>query len=261
MAPVLISEKIQSSPSPGTDRAFAILELISETPEGISVAEITRKLGISQNSVFRITLTLQNRGYLFRNEKNKCYTLTSKLFDLIRPRVNEKSLTVCAYESLCKLSKLTGETTQLLVKSGEKVIVLEQVAGTHPVKVMGEVGLRIPLYSCAPGKAILAWLPEDELKKWLSQVRLKKFTTTTLSNRKSLLKDLAATRDRGYSVDFAEGLEGIHCVGSPVFNSRQYPVAAITLMAPLFRLPEEKMTELGQECRKVALEIQERLFA
>ncbi len=257
----LMPEQNLTIPSPGADRTLAILELVSKHTGGISVAEITRKLGISQNSVFRITLTLQKRGYLHRNEKNKCYTLTNKLFDLSRPRVNEKSLSGCAYKALKYFSDRTGETTQLLVRSADKAVVLEQVAGNHPVKVMGEIGLRVPLYSCAPGKSILAWLPEDELKEWLSRVRLKKFTPTTRSSKKSLLADLRSTQERGYSIDLAEGLEGIHCIGAPILDARNYPVAAITLMAPLFRLSEEKINELGPECSKVALEIQEQLLS
>jgi|GEM_PF-4309435 len=122
-----------SNPSPSSDRTLAILELISKNPGGISVAEITRKLGISQNSVFRITLTLHNRGYLNRNEKDKTYTLTGKLFHLSRPRVNEKSLAVCAHEALKNFSRLTGETTQLLVRSGDKAVILEQLAGSQPI--------------------------------------------------------------------------------------------------------------------------------
>ena len=250
-----------TSPSPSTDRTLAILELISQHSGEISVAEITRQLRISQNSVFRITQTLEKRGYLFRNEKTKGYTLTNKLFDLSRPRVNEKSLAVCAYEALSELSRQSGETTQLMVKSGTKGVVLDQIAGTHPIKVMGEIGLRVPLYSCAPGKAILAWLPEDELNDWLSKVRLKKFTATTRNTRRSLRADLAETRERGYSVDLAEGLEGIFCVGAPVLNLYQHPVAAITLMAPSFRLPEEKIAALGRKCARAALQIQETLFS
>lgn len=247
--------------SPSTDRTLAILEVIANYPMGVSVADLTRELGISQNSVFRITGTLHERGYLHRRESDKKYLLSNKLFDLSRPRINEKSLTVCAYEAMKALTEQTGETCQLLVRSDDKCVVLEQVSGKHPVKVMGEIGLRVPLFSCAPGKSILAWLPDDELAAWYDRVKLKKYTKTTLSNRKALNADLAETRKRGYSVDRSEGLEGIHCIGAPIFNSYQYPVAAITMMAPIFRLPEKDFPKFGKECIAAAQAIQDRLLS
>lgn len=247
--------------SPSTDRTLAILETLADFPHGASVADLTRVLDISQNSVFRITSTLHERGYLHRRESDKKYLLSNKLFDLSRPRVNEKSLTVCAYEAMQQLSKTTGETCQLLVRSGDKCVVLEQVSGTFPVKVMGEIGLRVPLYSCAPGKAILAWLPDDELESWFDRIKLKKFTGTTLATKRSLTRDLKETRSRGYSVDRSEGLEGIRCVGATIFNNYQYPVAALTMMAPAFRMAEEDFPKYGKACTEAAQDIQNRLLA
>jgi len=253
--------EVSASLSPGTDRTLSIFETLSESPGGLSVAELVRELGISQNSVFRITSTLHDRGYLYRREDDKRYVISNKLFDLVRPKVNEKSLAVCAYETLKALSSKSGETCQLLIRSGGKGVVLEQVGGKHPVKVLGEVGLRVPLYSCAPGKAILAWLPDDEFEDWISSVRLKKFTSTTRSTRKALIEDLKSIRENGYAVDLAEGLEGIHCISAPVLNEYDYPVAAITVMAPIFRLPPENFPELGKQCIDSASEIRERLLS
>lgn len=251
----------ESALSPGTDRTLAILELLSGHHGGLSVADLSRRLGISQNSAFRITHTLHERGYLHRRESDKRFVLSNRLFDLSRPKVHEKSLVLCALESLRELRDATGETVQLMVRSGTKGVVLEQVSGNHPVKVMGEIGLRVPLYSCAPGKAILAALPEPELEDWLATVTLKRFTDTTRADRESLLADLAATRARGYAIDLAEGLAGIHCAGAAVFNAHAYPVAAITVMAPIFRLSPDQFAAIGNQCRAAADRIRDRLVS
>lgn len=256
--PLRLNETAQS---PGTDRTLAILEILSEHSLGLSVAEIVRELGISQNSVFRITNTLQERGYLHRRESDKRFVLSNKLFDLSRPKVNEKSLVVCAYEAMQGLRDRKGETVQLLVRSGDKAVVLEQVGGHHPVKVMGEIGLRVPLFSCAPGKCLLTWIPDEEFADWLGRVKLKSYTATTLTTHKALKKNLMETRERGYAVDLAEGLEGIHCIAAPILNQYEYPVAALTVMSPSFRLPVSEFERLGQECIRAAREIQQRIFA
>ncbi len=252
---------LPSSQSPGTDRTLSILETLGDSPRGLTVAELVRELSIPQNSVFRITTTLHERGYLHRREDDKRYLLSNKFFDLVRPKENGKSLSVCAYESLQSLSRMTGETVQLLVRSDDKGIVIEQVTGTHPVQVMGKIGLRVPLYSCAPGKAILAALPDVERKDWLSRVKLKKFTATTLSSKTALEADRVETMDRGYATDLAEGLEGIHCVAAPILNEYHYPIAAVTVMAPSFRLNPEDFSTVGQLCIQSANTIRERLLS
>lgn len=248
------------SASPSTDRTLAILEVLSENAGGLTVAELTRVLEVPQNSVFRITATLHERGYLHRRESDKRFVLSNRLFDLARPKVNDKSLVVCAYEAMKTLRDRCGETVQLLVRSEAKAVVLEQVTGRHAVKVMGEVGLRVPLYSCAPGKAIMSRLPGEEFESWMTGRRLKKFTATTLATRKALVADLELARQRGYAVDLAEGIEGIHCVAAPILNDYEYPVAAVTLMAPAFRLSEESFGERGKWCVEAAAEIRDRLL-
>lgn len=253
--------RTSSSLSPGTDRTLSILETLGDSPRGLSVAEMVRKLSIPQNSVFRITTTLHGRGYLHRREDDKRYLLSNKFLDLVRPKTNGKSLAVCSYEALQSLSETTGETVQLLVRSDDKGIVLEQVTGRHPVQVMGKIGLRVPLYSCAPGKAILAALPDQERNEWLSRVKLKKFTATTLASKKALETDRIEIINRGYATDLSEGLEGIHCVAAPILNEYHYPIAAVTVMAPSFRLHPDQFETFGIECVSAANTIRERLLS
>jgi IclR family acetate operon transcriptional repressor len=104
-------------------------------------------------------------------------------------------------------------------------------------------------------------MPEAELETWFKSVRLKRFTETTLADQSALLEDLEKTRERGYAIDLAEGLAGIHCIGAAVFDAYEFPVAAVTVMAPLFRLPEELWPLYGEACLQAARLIRERLLA
>jgi DNA-binding IclR family transcriptional regulator len=247
--------------APGTDRTMTILELLSDHHDGLSAAEIGRLTDIPQNSVFRIMQTLQSRGYVTRREDDKRFTLTSRLFELTHPRVGAKSLAIESYDSLCYLRDQTGETAQLLVRAAWKAVVLEQVAGHHAVKVLGEVAMRVPLYSCAPGKAILAWLPDDELNRFFDEVKMKQYTPTTRATRKLLLADLIESRQRGYTIDRSEGLESIQCAAAPILNSRGYPIAGITIVGPRFRVTEDRFEEIGQACVEAAQQVQRRMNA
>jgi IclR family acetate operon transcriptional repressor len=141
------------------------------------------------------------------------------------------------------------------------MVVLEQCVSTHPIKVSGTIGFQVPMYSCAPGKAVLAALPREELDAFFQEVSLKQFTPTTLATRSALEADLAKTRKRGYALDLAEGLEGIHCVGAAILDEYSYPVAAITMMSPAFRVKEEQLHKLAAGCQDAAAKIQMRLLA
>lgn len=257
--PTLLPE--ESAASSGTDRTLAILEVLaSHGHAGMTIAEIGRALELPQNSVFRIVDTLHERGYVERDDSRR-YALTGKLLDLAKPKVGDKSLAACAFDALCELRDATGETAQLAVCSQHRCVLIEQVASRQPVKVLGEVGLRIPLYSCAPGKAMLAAFPQRQMDEFFQHITLKKFTPTTLSTKKALLADLAGIRERGYSLDRAEGMEGIHCVGAVVLDGNEFPVAAVTVIGPSFRLTESNFASVGKRCIAAANAIRQRLLA
>lgn len=248
------------APSTSTDRALAILEALGGHRDGLSASEIAGLFELPLNSVMRILETMMGRGWLDRGEGRR-FTLTNRVCDLTRPRINDKSLAVCAWEALKKLRDGTGETAQLVTFVDRKVLVLEQCESDQPIKVAGQIGARVPAYSCAPGKAILAGLPEAELDAYLEAVKLKKFTSTTRSTRKALVADLLEVRERGYATDEAEGLEGIRCVGAVVSDQYGYPVAALTVIGPMFRVRPEQFPEIGNSCLEAAKAVQEKLLS
>lgn len=250
-------------PSPTGAKTLVLLDLLSRHAEGLTVAEAVRRSGFTQNLVFRLLKTLVLMGYATQREDNKAYVLTNRLLDLTGPRTGERSLVFCAHESLRRLRDETGETVQLVIEAGGKALVLEQFRGTQALQVCGEVGMRVPLYSCAPGKAILAHWGEARLAEWFRGrgKHLKRFTAATLARREDLVRQLGEIRLSGYAADRAEGVEGIHCVAVPVFDEYRQPVAAITVMAPLTRLPEENFDRLAAICREAAGRIESKLRA
>lgn len=246
--------------SPGAVRTLAILETLSAAGEdGRSAAEIARTLALPANSTLRILEVLEERRYIERRDEDRRYRLTGRLLDLARPRTGDRSLAALAFEPLLALRDATGETAQFCIRSQSKMVILEQAVSRQPVKVLGEVGFRVPLYSCAPGKAMLAALPPAELAAYLKQVKLKRYTPTTLATPRALTRALEEIRRRGYAPDRAEGMEGIHCVGAAVLDNRGYPVAGVTVIGPAFRLRERQFEEVGRLCIECAREISRRI--
>ena len=255
---IAVSEKAASR---STERTLAILEYLGRFRKGQSASEIARALSLPVNTVGRITETMNKRGWLYRREDDRRYILTNRVADLTRPQVNDKSLTMCSWDALRSLRDETGETTQLAVMTEGKCLILEQCVSDQPIKVSGKVGMRVPCYSCAPGKSIMANLPSEELESYLEEVTLKKFTKTTLSTTRALKKELKEIRGIGFAIDRAEGLDGIHCVSAVILDDYEYPVGAITTIGPSFRVPEKRFQTIGKICMRAASEIRKKILS
>ena len=239
-------------PSPTCGKTLAILELVARHPRGITAAQAARASGITPNLVFRILKTLVARGYCRQQGTTKSYSLSGRLLDMAGPQSDDRSLVLAGHQALRDLRDATGETVQLVIESGGKAL----VRGTHALQVCGQVGLRTPLYSSAPGKAILAWWSDTCRGEWFRGRTLKPFTAATLADRSRLEDDLAAARSRGYTIDRAEGLEGIRCVAAPIIDPHGSVIAAVTIMAPVSRLPEAVFPAVGDKCIAAARAIE-----
>jgi len=252
---------LDALPSPTAAKTLALLDLVARHPRGLTAAQASRASGITANLVFRILKTLVAMGYCVQHSATKTYAVSGRLLEMSAPKAGGRSLAVAADEPLRGLRDACGETVQLVIESAGKALVLEQVQGTQPLQVCGQVGMRVPLHSCAPGKAILAWWDAARRAGWYDRRPLKRFTRTTLADRRSLETDLAASRDRGYAIDRAEGIDGIHCVAAPVLDAHGRPLAAVTMMAPAARLPEADFPAAAARCMAAARAIEAALAA
>jgi IclR family transcriptional regulator, acetate operon repressor len=226
--------------APALQRGLAILEFLTDHPAGCTAAELSQALEVSGASLFRLTNVLVELGYLHRHEKSRRFTLTRKFLLLGTPQLAQRTLSECAIEALRQVRFLTEETTQLCCLVDRETVVIEQLASLHPFKYFVDLGARCPAYSCAPGKAILAYLPEDECSRIVGGFTFEKFTENTIPNRKTLMTELKQVRERGYAIDRGENFVGINCVGVPVLDRHGYPVGGITIVGPSSRVGETK---------------------
>ena len=248
-------------PAPTVAKTMSVIEVVGRNAAGLTQAEVVQQTGCSANLVFRVLSTLVTLGYMNRQEDDRRYVLTSRLIESCQPRSMDKSLVLSAHAAMQWLRDQSRETVQLMIRAGNKGLVLEQVSGLEAVQVMGRVGMQLPLYSCAPGKAILAGLSDSEFELWLAATELKAFTPQTKATRAGLLDDLKRTRQRGYAEDWEEGLEGIRCVAAAIVDAYQRPVGAITVMSPTKRLPQKRFAEVGQWCIDAAARIRKELLS
>lgn len=241
--------KTASSEATSLERGLATLELLAARPEGATLREITDELGLPGASMLRIARTLVKLGYLSREPNSKRFFLTNSFLLLGQPRAASRGLTECAIEAMRSIRQATGETTQLCCLIDAENVILEQLLSVHPFKYSADLGARCPCYSCAPGKAVVAFLPDDEREKLVQRLQFKRFTENTITTKTRFRQELELIRQRGYSIDRAEGMAGIHCVAAPILDRHGVSVGAITIAGPSSRIPEDEFETIGQILR------------
>lgn len=225
--------------TPALDRALGLLEFISAHTEGVTAAEIRKALDFSANLVFRLTKALVVHGYIERDLSGTRFLLTQKLLTLVQPRRDDRSLAQISLESLRWLRDSTGESAHIGIRSEFDCVVLERVVGLSLFKYYVEAGARGPLHAGAPGKVMLAWLPETDLESALGQMELRPLTASTITSKTVLSIHLKEVRRQGYAMDFGETMEGLRCLGAPVFDALERVCASIWITAPATRLDAE----------------------
>ncbi|NQV34485.1 MAG: IclR family transcriptional regulator [Phycisphaeraceae bacterium] len=244
---------------PNLERAIGILELLADHPDGLNMIEIAGRLEIPNNSVYRITSTLVSHKYLMRDDHSKRFRLSRKFLALGYASINEKNVVEMSMDVMRQLRDVTRETVLLGTLLDDAMIVLEQIPGSHPFKFMLDAGSRVQLHTSAPGKALLAFLPDSEQTEILARLKLVRFNERTITRKSDFKKALKSVHKQGYAVDCAEQLEGVHCIGAPILNQHGYPIAAIWITGPSERVPESSFEKLGKALCSHAYQISQRL--
>jgi DNA-binding IclR family transcriptional regulator len=240
---------------PGLARGMRILEYLAEHPEGKSQKEISDTLGFPFSSVSRTTLQLESMGYLRRDSETKLFRHTMKMLMVGQRALSEYDLVGMALPEMRKLRDLLGDTIVLGVLNDTDIIVIESAPGTHLFKFTLDAGHRINIPASAPGKAILAFLPDDQRDKVVRKLRFTRFNERTITNRVDFLKELAEVRRLGYALDRGEEYSGIYCAGAPVLDRNGYPVASIWVTGPDVRVKPEQLPFIGERVHSGAAAI------
>lgn len=246
---------------PNLDRALRVMELLSDHPKGLTMSEIADSLDIPKNSAFRITTTMEYRGFLERNPANKAFCLTNKMTKISHSTLAEKSLVESAWESMQELRDECMETVLFGTLIGHEGVVLEQAPGRHNFKFTIDIGTRFSLHTAAPGKAMLAHMSNTDVDNILKKTTFTKFTEKTILTADDFKEQLKKVRVQGFGVDCDEERDGMRCLGSAVFNEKKQPVAAIWITGPSNRIPQRDFNRLGALTKKAAEGISKRLGA
>lgn len=242
-------------------RGLTILDAFLAVPGELGVNEIARQVKVHKSTVSRLCATLEQAGYLARDEQSGKFRLGPRVYQLAGIPLATLDLQRAARPVLLELVEACGETAHLAVLDGQEAVTIAVVDGYHTVRMAARVGRRAPLNASALGKVLLAGLPQDEVERLLVGRPLPRWTANTITDHAALFAHLAEIREQGYAVDLEELEDGLRCIGAPVYGPEGRVVAAISISGPRDRFTSQAIPRLGRLVRESAERISLRLGA
>lgn len=239
--------------------ALDVLEEFKGGVDELGVTELSKKLKLHKNNVFRILATLESRGYIEQNRSTENYRLGLKCLELGQTYIRQMGLLKQAKQILEELARDCGETSYISILRNSDVVYLDSVEALTTVRVISRVGLHLPVHATAAGKALIMFDSLDELKKKLPP-ELNKLTPNTIDNIDDLLAELETSKKKGYTSDVEEFEIGVCCVGAPVKDYTGRIVGAISLSGPASRLTLDRIdSEISKFVVDKSAELSKRL--
>jgi DNA-binding IclR family transcriptional regulator len=240
------------SPSAAVERALAMLEAVAQEPEGLSNAEISRKLQIPKSSASYILRTLEKQGYLNRDAGSGKYRVGLKILSLSRGALSGIDVREVALPIMRHLTEKTSLTCHLAILDGPEAVYIEKVEPTGFIRMDTWVGRRMRVHATSVGKALVAHVPQERLERIISERPMEKRTPKTITTLPRLLKDLEKVRAQGYAVDDEENNMGARCVGAPVFNQSGAIEASIGLSGTINQVNAQTMPRMVEALKDAA---------
>jgi IclR family acetate operon transcriptional repressor len=228
------------------DRALFLLETIAEAGGEASLTELATRTGLNISTCHHLLATLIQRGFAAKVPGRRLYALGGRILDLGHACL-QVDLPRRAQPYMENVNLATGETVHLAVLQGDAVVTLAVRHARHAVRVdTGKIGRLEGPHATSVGKAILAWLPEDEIRRIVTG-GMKRFTDKTITEFPALIESLRVVRRNGYAIDREEYLPGVICIGAAIRDQAGTVIGAISASTPTMRATDEHITLMRDE--------------
>jgi DNA-binding IclR family transcriptional regulator len=240
--------------------ALDLLEQFNGEVDELGVTELSKRLKLHKNNVFRLLATLESRGYIEQNKVTENYRLGLKTLELGQTFIKQMGLLRQSKPVLEGLVRECNETTYVAILRDFYIIYLDAVETDMTVRVVPRVGSRLPAYCTAAGKVQIAHMSDEELDHFLDSKELKRYTNNTITDRDVLKKQLKTIAEEGYAIDNEELDIGVKCVSAPIRDYTRRIIGAVSISGPSMRFPDDRITnELIPMVLRAAEEISAKL--
>jgi IclR family KDG regulon transcriptional repressor len=226
---------------------FRLLEEFGGADSELGVTELSNRVGLHKNNVFRLLATLEQQGYVEQCAQTERYRLGRACLTLGQAFAATRSLSRFARPLLVKLADETNESAHLGVLSGHDVVHLDGEQPGQLVATTLRTGQKLAAHCTALGKVLLAGKSAAALaqldKERVRAGRLAAHTPATIVDRDKFFEHLRTVASQGWALDLEECAPGLCCVAAPVHDASGAVIAALSVSAPVFRVTESRTHE------------------
>ena len=224
------------SNSDGTvGKALDVLDMVAAAGRPVRFTELLANSAFPKATLYRFLQTLTNQGMLMLDPDRGTYSLGVRLVRLAHAAWTQSSLAPVARPYLDVLAEETAETIHLAQIDQGQVLYVDKRNATSPVDMFAQAGKVGPAYCTGVGKAMLAYLSDDDLQAAIDRQSFHRFTPHTYDTPAKLRTELRAIRERGYAFDREEHEPGIICVAVPILTRAGRVIGALSVTSTIQR--------------------------
>lgn len=210
-------------------KALAVLNVLANADRPLSTADLAIQAGIARPTAYRFVQTLVAAGYVTQDPIDGRLSIGFAVLPLASSVLDRNRMRLEALPHLHRLAEQTGERTNLGILYRDRVLYIAGIEKPALPTIYSRFGKSAPAHCSSLGKAILAYMPEPDVRELVERQPLAGFTAETITTVPRFIKELAETRARGYATDRAENMPGSYCLAAPIFDAGNRPIGAIGL--------------------------------
>ena len=242
------------------ERAFKLLDLLSEYPNGIQITRLSEKASLSKSTVHRLLSTLINMNYVLKDPDSDKYKLGYRLIYLSRNLINNIDVIPTAKSFLEKLSEDVNETIHLCIEDSGEIMYVDKIESNQTIRMFSRVGSKAPMYCTGVGKVLLSGMDPEKYRSIVEKIEFIKRTPKTITSKEEMNLEIELIKNQGYALDDIENEEGIRCIAAPIIDSQGKFIASFSVSGPSNRITMERINdELADKVRETSMKISRQL--
>ena len=252
----------EKNPIQVADRLFHVLELLADQGP-MQLMDIAAEEELNKTTAFRVLRSLMHLGYVRQDPSDGRYSLTFRIVGLADKVREQTDMIGFLHPYLEELSGQIRETIHLVMleesfspdTDTEATYVDKVESPYNAVRMVSRVGGRIPLYSSGVGKALLADMSDDQIRRIWDNSDIKKITEYTITDPAELIKVIGQVREKGYALDNEENETGVRCIAAALDIREEHTRYAFSISVPIMRMDNDRIRELSEYVRETQEEI------
>jgi DNA-binding IclR family transcriptional regulator len=231
---------------PAVERALDLMEALAHSKNGLSLSQLVESSNLPKSSIHCLLLTLKRRGYLHCSVQTGRYMFGTKLFALANTSLGGLSIREQAAPYLMQLMEQTGLTVHMGVLDKYEAVLVAKYDPPGSTGLATWRGKRMEVHCTGIGKALGAYMTEENLRGLYRMRKLPRHNENTISSLRKLQEDFARIRERSYAIDDEEDEIGWRCLGSPFYDPTGSPVGAVSIAGTINQIRDDNLPRLAE---------------